>query len=197
MSEPITDVETAVRELGALPVPAGTEREPLSAARLAEIRDLLKYESSIAFYSHRAKESMLLLVSEAEAAARLRRRVAELETGLPAMLKALLRALDRVAELEQLLAEYERPADEDPIAYALTEQANAAGYPPALPWAKLMDADDLEGFLADLADAASGDDDLTTLTEVESAIARWRAIGEAQHAHNTAPGPNAEAGETR
>jgi len=30
----------------------------------------------------------------------------------------------RVAELEKRLAEYERPADEDPIAYALTEQAD-------------------------------------------------------------------------
>lgn len=70
-------------------------------------------------------------------------------------------------------------------------------YPPALPWARLMDADDLEGFLADLADAASGDDDLTTLDEVEAAIGRWRPIAEAQHAHNTAPGPNAETGESR
>jgi hypothetical protein len=45
---------------------------PLSPERLAEIKDLLKYESSIAFYSSRAKESMLLLVAEAEEAARLR-----------------------------------------------------------------------------------------------------------------------------
>ncbi|MFF9758613.1 hypothetical protein ACF1G4_03430 [Streptomyces caelestis] len=71
----------------------------------------------------------------------------------------------------------------------------AGAYPPALPWAALMDADDLEGFLADLVDAASGDDDLSTLTEVESTIARWRLIAEAQHAHNTAPGPNTEADE--
>ncbi|WIC88842.1 hypothetical protein SEA_ONIONKNIGHT_36 [Streptomyces phage OnionKnight] len=75
------------------------------------------------------------------------------------------------------------------------EQQATSSYPPALPWAKHMDADDLEGFLADLADAASGDDDLTTLAAVESAIATWRVIGEAQHAHNTAPGPDAEAGE--
>ena len=45
---------------------------PLSPERLAEIKDLLKYESSIAFYSSRAKESMLLLAAEAEEAARLR-----------------------------------------------------------------------------------------------------------------------------
>src|SRR5690606_39761953 len=34
------------------------------------------------------------------------------------------RARDRVAELEARLAEHDRPADEDPIAYALTEQAD-------------------------------------------------------------------------
>ncbi|ODA69243.1 hypothetical protein [Streptomyces sp. AVP053U2] len=100
---------------------------------------------------------------------------------------------DQVAELEARLAEYEQPADEDPIAYTLTEQA-ADTYPPALPWARLMDADDLEGFLEDLVDAASGDEDLSTLDKVESTIARWRVIGEAQHAHNTAPGPDAESG---
>jgi len=52
----------------------------MTPERITEIKDLLKYESSIAFYSHRAKESMLLLVDEAEEAARLRERVAELET---------------------------------------------------------------------------------------------------------------------
>jgi hypothetical protein len=38
----------------------------LTPERIAEIKDLLKYESSIAFYSHRAKESMLLLVAGVE-----------------------------------------------------------------------------------------------------------------------------------
>jgi len=62
-------------------------------------------------------------------------------------------------------------------------------YPPALPWAVHLDADDLEDFLADLADAASGGDDLDTLADVESAIAGWRAFGEATAAHRAAPGP--------
>jgi hypothetical protein len=63
-------------------------------------------------------------------------------------------------------------------------------YPPALPWAKQLDADDLAGFLADLYEAAVGADaDLDTLADVESAIGRWRAIGEATEAHRTAPGP--------
>ncbi|UNZ20573.1 hypothetical protein [Streptomyces sp. 891-h] len=52
---------------------------PLSPERLAEARALLRYESSISFHSARAKESMLLLLAEAEEAARLRARVAELE----------------------------------------------------------------------------------------------------------------------
>ncbi|MFE7395174.1 hypothetical protein [Streptomyces sp. NPDC057557] len=63
------------------------------------------------------------------------------------------------------------------------------GYPLALGWARQLDADDLEGFLAELAEAADGVDDLATLAEVENVIATWRALGEAQHAHNTAPGP--------
>ena len=41
-------------------------REELTPERLAEITDLLRYESSIAFYSHRAKESMLLLLADAK-----------------------------------------------------------------------------------------------------------------------------------
>jgi hypothetical protein len=52
----------------------------MTPERIAEIKDLLKYESSIAFYSSRAKESMLLLVDEAEEAAKLRKQVAELES---------------------------------------------------------------------------------------------------------------------
>jgi len=53
--------------------------QPLDDTRLAEIRSLLRYETSISFHSARAKESMLLLLAEAEEAARLRARVAELE----------------------------------------------------------------------------------------------------------------------
>lgn len=45
--------------------PAQTQAT-LSPERLAEIKDLLRYESSISFQSHRAKESMLLLVAEIE-----------------------------------------------------------------------------------------------------------------------------------
>lgn len=71
----------------ALPVPVGAEPK-VTAERLAEIKDLIRYESSIAFYSHRAKESVLLLVAEAEEAARLRARVAELEAAPKAVYRA-------------------------------------------------------------------------------------------------------------
>ncbi|MFI8294478.1 hypothetical protein ACIGCZ_00875 [Streptomyces nigra] len=42
------------------------------------------------------------------------------------------RLVDRVAELEAKLAEYERPVDEDPIRYTLTDAAEAVvdGAPP-------------------------------------------------------------------
>lgn len=65
-------------------------------------------------------------------------------------------------------------------------------YQPALPWAAQLDADDLEGFLADLAEAASGNDDLATLAEVEKTIATWRAIGDVNEGLRNAPGPSDE-----
>lgn len=92
----------------------------------------------------------------------------------------------RIAELEAELAKHGGQE---------TAVTDTGGYPPALPWAAHMDADDLEGFLAELEEVASGDDDLTTLAAVENTIATWRAIAEAQHAHNTAPGPNVADGE--
>ncbi|MFE1587021.1 hypothetical protein ACFW6Q_15165 [Streptomyces sp. NPDC058737] len=146
----------------------------------------------------------------------LRERVAELEA---AQGKALRRTVTWRLEVQENDCWWDcgQPADSYPAAQNLlareraekpgigfrlvcrtttdTLPGEATSYPPALPWAKHMDADDLEGFLADLAEAASGDDDLTTLAAVEDAIGRWRVIGEAQHAHNTAPGPDAEAGE--
>ncbi|MFI1021302.1 hypothetical protein [Streptomyces olivaceus] len=114
------------------------------------------------------------------------------------VLRRLLNTEARVAELEAKLAEFERPADEDPIAYALTEQAGG-GYPPALPWARLMDADDLAEFLAEVehAIATPGAAPAEALAAVEKACGTWQVIAEAQHAHNTAPGPGAEMGGSR
>jgi hypothetical protein len=67
-------------------------------------------------------------------------------------------------------------------------------WPPALPWATTMDDEDLSDFLDELADAAGTPGALQgALAAVEDTIARWRVIAEAQHAHNTAPGPDSTA----
>lgn len=58
------ETAAAVAAQGALPVPGKPER--LDDLRLAEIKSLLRYETSISFHSARAKESMLLLVAEVE-----------------------------------------------------------------------------------------------------------------------------------
>ena len=58
-----------------------------------------------------------------------------------------------------------------------------------------MDHEDLTGFLDELAASAITHASAeTALTEVEDTCGRWRLIAEAQHAHNTAPGPDAEEG---
>lgn len=72
------------------------------------------------------------------------------------------------------------------------EPQTSGGYPPALPWAALLDAEDLADFLDELA--ASAITHATTdvaLAEVETTCKTWRLIAEAQHGHNTAPGPDA------
>ncbi|MFC7880435.1 hypothetical protein ACFUVV_00900 [Streptomyces sp. NPDC057376] len=79
---------------------------------------------------------------------------------------------------------------------AAQQPAGGSSYPPALPWARLMDHEDLTEFLDELAASAITHAPAeTALTEVEATCGRWRLIAEAQHAHNTAPGPDAEAGE--
>lgn len=65
-------------------------------------------------------------------------------------------------------------------------------YPPAMPWARLMDHEDLADFLDELAAAAIANVDAgAALAEVEKACGTWRLIAEAQYGHNTAPGPDA------
>lgn len=72
-----------------------------------------------------------------------------------------------------------------------TNEAPDGKYPPALPWAALMDDEDRADFLDELAAAATTlADSEVVLAEVEKACATWRLIAEAQHGHNTAPGPD-------
>ncbi|MEU5157764.1 hypothetical protein [Glycomyces sp. NPDC021274] len=77
------------------------------------------------------------------------------------------------------------------------EQARAEGDYVALPWAFLLDDEDLHEFLGDLVAVAFNRwrwdpevPDTETLRRVEKVCTTWRLIGEAQHAHNTAPGPD-------
>lgn len=64
---------------------------------------------------------------------------------------------------------------------------------PALPWARLMDDEDLQEFLGDLLDSLNSSPATTraVLDEVEKTCSTWRLVAEAQHGHNTAPGPDA------
>ncbi|MDN3244096.1 hypothetical protein [Streptomyces sp. ZSW22] len=101
-----------------------------------------------------AESSVALLKREHAENARLRERIAELETGA---------------------------------------KATADGYPPALPWAALMDHEDLTDFLDELAASAITHAPAeSALAEVEKTCGTWRLIAEAQHAHNTAPGPDVD-----
>jgi uncharacterized protein YoaH (UPF0181 family) len=189
----------------ALPMPVAPEpqEDPVAAGRRLDLLALMDERAASAVSPVLAgvlDEAERLRASRWDAT----KVVAQMESKLLAMHGELTRATERVAELEaerhstnESLSEAAETlrANRDRITQLearLAEREQPTGtYPPALPWAALMDADDLEGFLADLVDAASGDDDLSTLTEVESTIARWRVIAEAQHAHNTAPGPDA------
>ncbi|MFG2826045.1 hypothetical protein ACGFWI_00955 [Streptomyces sp. NPDC048434] len=105
--------------------------------------------------------------------------------GIAAALDAagMLQSPETAAELERLrarVAELENPAP-------------PAEYPSALPWAELMDDEDRADFLDELAASSiTNADSKTALAEVEDTCGRWRAIAEAQHAHNTAPGPDTQ-----
>ncbi|MET9012264.1 hypothetical protein ABZX74_15300 [Streptomyces olivaceoviridis] len=74
----------------------------------------------------------------------------------------------------------------DAVRAAAEGLVERTSYPPALPWARLMDDEDLSAFLDDLADAACEFGHQNALLAVEETCARHRVIAEAQHAHNTA-----------
>jgi hypothetical protein len=118
----------------------------LSPERLAEIRDLLKYESSIAFYSQRAKESMLLLVAEAEEAARLRAERHSTNEALDDAVKAIGEKDQRIAALE-----------EAPLA-----------------WADQLDAKSLDNLLISLSQAADHEPMSGALDQVHEVLRGFR-----------------------
>ncbi|MFI8535406.1 hypothetical protein ACIGMX_34815 [Streptomyces aquilus] len=123
----------------------------------------------------------------------------------------LSRCIDAVADLqlpEKLKVDTIPDAYRNGYIHALADMRAALeaperkSYPPALPWAALMDPDDLTEFLRDItstmlattlgARLASRAPGPTELAALEKVCATWRLIAEAQHAHNTAPGPDSE-----
>jgi hypothetical protein len=159
-----------------------------------------------------ALESAQLLQSPETAAEleKLRAQVAELEAERAKYVGAeptiaeemayLSRCLDSVLDLcdkaEKQAARWENPLPVPEWVAQVREAAEGlverASYPPALPWAALMDDEDLLDFLDELTDAATTNAScVERLAEGERACGAWRLIAEAQHGHNTAPGPDA------
>ena len=96
MSEPIRDTETAVRELGALPVPVGVK----PVASQGQARTMLDHARD-ALNARMTKDDLRLVLENVIAhAAALQARVAELEENLRAVNAGWGVARDRVTELE-------------------------------------------------------------------------------------------------
>ncbi|MFJ2477052.1 hypothetical protein ACIOWI_29455 [Streptomyces sp. NPDC087659] len=100
------------------------------------------------------------------------------------------------ADVPALIGEVARLQRELLIERGLRERAErrrtARPAPTAtLHWAAQLDADDLEAFLSELATAASGDDDLTTLQTVEKTITEWRRNADEQQRLATPGGSRA------
>jgi hypothetical protein len=106
-----------------------------------------------------------------------------------------------LADVEKACADWRTPG-QGPRSDEPASQPTPRAYPPALPWATLMDTDDLAGFLRDLdtgmrdaarqAHFAGRPQAPAVLNALEHACSTWRLIAETQHAHNTAAGPDAK-----
>jgi hypothetical protein len=192
----ITNLPDAVAAQGALPMPVVPEPQALSETRLAEIRNRRIDEVTAGpwlvadgedrrpvVYVELPAGGVRVLFSGAasEADAQF---VASARRSVPELLAEVDRLRAEIASLNESLSL---------AAGALRAKESPSGsYPPALPWAALMDTEDLTEFLDELADAATTNADVATrLAEVERACGTWRLIAEAQHGHNTAPGPDA------
>jgi hypothetical protein len=182
------DIAPSVEELGAMASTIVAAGDPLSAeVDLARAVPLL----GAAFGRLRAR------VAELEAE---RAKYVGKEPTIAEEMAYLSRCFHAVGELElpeTLKVDSIDPQYRNGYVHALADMRTAlesperTSYPPALPWAALMDTEDLSEFLDELASSATTHaSSEVVLSEVEDTIARWRLIGEAQHAHNTAPGPD-------
>lgn len=177
--------ETVARE-GALPMPAGPAPVPLSGpiCSQAEARAAgLDIAPSVEELDAMA-ESVVALGDPLSAEVSLARAV-------PLLGAAVTGLRARVAELEAERHSTNEALD-DAVQALRAVDAPGGTYPPALPWAALMDDEDRTEFLDELAESATvhASSDVV-LAEVEKTCATWRLIAEAQHGHNTAPGPDA------
>jgi hypothetical protein len=195
-----------------LPMPVGPEPQALSAERLAEIRSL----DLLALVDDRVAPvisgHLAVLLDEVVRLRAVRAAIGDevarfgiYGAALPAT-KALVKRADELvtengqlrAQVAELLAErHETNEALDDAVQELredrpAEEPSVGGYPPALSWLALLDEDDRVEFLDELADSAAVNQSSDVrLAEVERTCATWRLIAEAQHGHNTAPGPDA------
>ena len=172
---PLTSLPAAVAAMGALPMPVDPETSLPQGRERAEL--LARYERALASFC-----------ADPGAAARAVAGVRDAEAEW--LLRDAQRLQDRVIVLE---AERHSTNEALPDAAEALHAGQSATYGPALPWAVLLDREDLTDFLDELAAAAvvhaSSE---SVLAEVEKVCSTWRLIAEAQHAHNTAPGPSVQ-----
>lgn len=200
-----------------------TFREPLADRMLTAVpaETIAQAEQIMAEFIERRKIEKTGVTVWQEQRAELeqaRARIAELEAELAKYVGAEPTIAEEMAYLSRSFhavhqvcdeAEQQATRRENPLPvpeWVAVVRAAASGerdtYPPALPWARLMDVDDLAGFLRDLdttmRDAArqalfTGRPQApAVLTALEQTCSTWQLIAETQHAHNTAPGPDTE-----
>lgn len=173
----------------ALPVPVGTQALD-AEARVAELETAAYGAATVRLHPpveqirhlHDAVAAQLNRANTLDAICRRQQqRIAELEAERHTTNEALSDAAETLR------------ADRDHMPTPEAEPAEDT-YTAALPWAALMDHEDLTEFLNELAESAiTHASSERALTEVEDTCGRWRLIAEAQHAHNTAPGPHGDA----
>ncbi|MGC4946205.1 hypothetical protein ACLQ2N_08360 [Streptomyces sp. DT224] len=133
--------------------------------------------------SYRTEADAAMAVADTEQAA-LRAELARVKDDRAYWHYEVRNADARIRELDTEVGQWRATFGRDALPGALR--------PPAFPWATLMDTEDLAEFLAEIehAVATPGATPAEALAAVETACSTWRLIAEAQHGHNTAPGPD-------
>ncbi|MFI7315199.1 hypothetical protein [Streptomyces hygroscopicus] len=178
--------------------PTPAERVALKVAQAATMTPDASYDMTSAIVFALGSTQLLMDPETAAELKRLRVQVAELLAERQSANAALLDVTValRAAEAGQapgLASEESVQLLRDGIA-AAQERGTVTvvdSYPPAFPWARWLDEEDLPAFLDELAAAAIlNASSARRLAEVEQTCASWRPIAESFRAHLTAPGPN-------